>query len=51
MPKLNESETRVHEASDPEPELCEHGYPEGHGCSECEYWQRVDYEYDRLRDK
>jgi hypothetical protein len=32
-------------------ELCEHGYPEGHGCEECEYWQRVDYEYDRYRDK
>ena len=34
-----------------EPELCEHGYPEGRGCEECEFWERVDYEYDRYRDK
>jgi hypothetical protein len=34
-----------------EPELCEHGYPEGRGCKECEFWERVDYEYDRYMDK
>jgi hypothetical protein len=34
-----------------EPELCEHGYPEGRGCEECEFWERVDYEYDRYMDK
>jgi len=31
--------------------LCEHGYPEGQGCQECEYWERVDYEYDRFINK
>ena len=30
---------------------CEHGYPEGHGCPECEYWERVDYEYDSYWDR
>ena len=34
-----------------ESELCEHGYPEGRGCVECEWWERVDYEYDRYKDK
>jgi hypothetical protein len=36
---------------DEELELCEHGYPEGRGCEECEYWERVDYEYDNFKDK
>jgi hypothetical protein len=30
---------------------CEHGFPEGRGCEECEYWERVDYEYDRYMDR
>ena len=47
----NETRSRDHEAPDPEPELCEHGYPEGRGCKECEYWERVDYLYDRHKDK
>ena len=34
-----------------EPEHCEHGYPEGRGCQECEYWERVDCEYARYKDK
>ena len=24
-----------------EPVLCEHGYPEGRGCQECEFWERA----------
>ena len=39
------------EANEPEHELCEHGYYEGRGCVECEYWERVDYEYARYKDK
>ena len=46
MPRPDEER---HEAE--EPELCEHGYPEGRGCEECEFWERVDYEYDRYRDE
>ena len=34
-----------------EPELCEHGYPKGRGCAECEYWERGDYERDRRMDR
>ena len=48
-----QKEVRVHiqDVSEPEPELCPHGYPEGRGCKECEFWEHVDYEYDRLRDR
>ena len=48
MPTQEEVLTHVHEA--PETELCPHGYPEGRGCEECEFWERVDYEYERHRD-
>ena len=48
---LDESRIEIDEDPVPEPELCPHGYPEGRGCEECEFWERVDYEYDRLRDK
>ena len=34
-----------------EDELCDHGYPGGYGCPECEFWEYVDYVYDRCRDK
>ena len=34
-----------------EEELCEHGIPTDERCEKCEYWERVDYEYDRSRDK
>ena len=47
----DETLSRDHEAEDPEPELCPHGYPEGRGCQECEFWERVDYEYDLHKDK
>ena len=47
----DESIVRIQDAPDPEPELCPHGYPEGQGCKECEFWERVDYQYDRYRDK
>jgi hypothetical protein len=47
MLKTDETLSRDHE----DPELCPHGYPEGRGCEECEYWERVDYEYDRHKDK
>jgi hypothetical protein len=46
MPRPDEERHEVEE-----PELCEHGYPEGRGCEECEFWERVDYEYDRYMDK
>ena len=39
------------ETYEEELELCEHGYPEGHGCEECAYWERVDFEYDYYMDR
>jgi hypothetical protein len=48
MSRLNDEHT---ETKEPEQECCEHGYPEGRGCQECEYWERVDYEYARYWDK
>ena len=51
MSKQDESLTHVHKSQEPEPALCPHGYPEGRGCEECEFWERVDYEYDRYRDE
>jgi hypothetical protein len=39
------------EDSELESELCEHGYPEGRGCPECEFWTYVDFMYDWSRDK
>ena len=46
MSRLDDEHTETKE-----PEHCEHGYPEGRGCQECEYWERVDYEYARYKDK
>ena len=39
------------EVEESEDEYCEHGYYHGRGCKECEFWERVDYEYDRYMDK
>ena len=51
MSTQDETDVRVPKTSDPEADLCPHGYPEGRGCEECEFWERVDYEYDRYRDE
>ena len=51
MSTADQTHVRVPKTSDPEADLCPHGYPEGRGCQECEFWERVDYEYDRHRDK
>jgi hypothetical protein len=41
----------THARPDDEPALCEHGYPKGRGCAECEFWERGDYERDRIMDR
>ena len=46
-----DSDDRYTEDLEPEPELCEHGYPGGRGCTECEYGEYVDFMYDWSRDK
>ena len=51
MSRLEESQSHTDEGLEPESELCEHGYPEGRGCRECEYWEYVDYLYDHYKDK
>ena len=50
MSKQDDEHTEAEEL-DEELELCEHGYPEGRGCEECAFWERVDYEYDRYWDR
>lgn len=40
-----------HALPEDEPALCEHGYPKGRGCAECEYWERADYERDWRMDR
>ena len=44
MSTQKEVRVRIQDVLEPEPESCPHGYPEGRGCQECEFWERVDYE-------
>ena len=49
--RADEAQVGADEDLEPEDELCEHGYPEGSGCQECEFWEYVDYLYDHYKDK